>query len=342
MVFKVVNTIKTPGVTYGEEALAPFDYTMVEGRWTTESELIEHCRGADGIICAGPMQEWTPKVLASLPNCRIIATLSIGYDQIADAQATEMGMAVTNNPDYCVDEVSNQAMALLMALNRRLFSIAKAVREERISISPGNNEVLKRFPISRLQGRTLGIIGFGKIGTSVALKARGFGLRIIAYDPYVFGAVMRSHGVEPADLDALLRESDFISINCILNTETRGMIGEREFTRMKPTCYLINTARAGMIDELALVDALRTNRIAGAGIDVTADEPLPLDNPLTKLSNCILTGHSAWYSEASYSPAEFWHKPMKQLAMAFKGIWPTYAVNPEAKERFFKKWAKAD
>jgi D-3-phosphoglycerate dehydrogenase / 2-oxoglutarate reductase len=109
---------------------------------------------------------------------------------------------------------------------------------------------------------------------------------------------------------------------------------------MKPTCYFINTARAGMVDQAALVEALTSNRIAGAGIDVTADEPIRPDNPLIGLSNCILTGHSAWYSESSNSPEEFWHKPLKQTVMAIKGIWPIYAVNPEAKERFFKRWVK--
>lgn len=339
MAFNVVNTIKEPWATYGEEALTPLNATVVEGRWITEGELIEHCLDADGIICSGPIQEWTPRVLESLRRCRIIATLSIGYDRIPLALATEMGMAITNIPDYCIDEVSNQAMALLLALNRRLFGIDKGVREEQLFIHPGNREALKRYPIGRLQGQTLGIIGLGKIGTAVALKARGFGLKVVAYDPYVFGAVMRSHGVEPADLDTLLSESDFISINCILNDETRGMIGAHEFARMKPTCYFINTARAGMVDQPALVDALQSKRIAGAGIDPTMDEPLRPDDPLIKLSNCILTGHSAWYSEASCSPAEFWHKPMHQVVMALKGIWPTYGVNPEAKERFLKKWA---
>ena len=342
MKFKVVHTLVYSGMTYGEDLLGPLEAGMVTGRWVGEDDLIANAHDADAIICVSPAQNWTPRVLTALSRCRIVATLSIGYDRIPLDAATKMAIAVTNVPDYCIDEVSNQAIAFMMALGRKLFQIDRAVKERQILLTPGNRTGLAEiaYPVFRLRGQTLGIIGFGKIGTAVALKAKGLGLRVIAYDPYVFGAVMLSHGVEPAGLDALLSQSDFMSIHATLTDETRGMIGPEQFKKMKATCYLINTARGGIIQQASLVEALQCGLIAGAGLDVTADEPIPADDPILKLPNVILTGHSAWYSNTSDSPSEYWHKPMTQVVMALKGEWPTYAVNPEVKQKWLVKWSK--
>jgi D-3-phosphoglycerate dehydrogenase len=189
-----------------------------------------------------------------------------------------------------------------------------------------------------LSEQTTGIVGFGKIGTAVALKARGLGLKVIAHDPYVFGAVMKSHGVEPVDFDTLLREADYISINAYLSDETRGMFDDKSFSIMKPTAYLINTARGQIVDQPALVKALQEGRIAGAGLDVTAREPIPADDPILSCPNVILTGHSAWYSMTSDSAAEHWRKAMGQIAVALQGEWPIYAVNLDVKLKWLEKW----
>lgn len=342
MSYKVVNTRYRSGINYGEEYLKALGVTLINGHWTEENELAEHASDADGIICSGASQPWSRQVIQSLSRCRIIASLSIGYDRIDVAAATEYGILVTNTPDYCVDEVSDQAIAFLMALHRRLFPIDRAVREKQVLLNPVNREGLAEYarPIQRLQDQTLGIIGFGKIGTTVGLKARGLGMRVVAYDPYVFGAVMRSHGVQPVDFDALLRESDFISIHAFLNDETRGMLGEEEFKRMKPASYLINTARGGIVDQPALVRALNEGIIAGAGLDVTAQEPIPADDPILKAPHVILSGHSAWYSSASDSDSEYWQKPATQVAAALKGEWPIYAVNTEIKQTWLRRWGK--
>jgi len=342
MKFKVVHTLVDSKMTYGEDLLGPLEADMVTGRWVGEDDLIANAHDADAIICVSPIQNWTPRVLTALSRCRIVATLSIGYDRISLDAATKMAIVVTNVPDYCIDEVSNQAISFMMALGRKLFQIDRAVKEKQVLLYPGNRNGLAGIvhPIFRLRGQTLGIIGFGKIGTAVALKAKGLGLRVIAYDPYVFGAVMLSHGVEPADLNTLLCNSDFISVNATLTDETRGMIGPEQFKKMKPTCYLINTARGEIIQQSALLEALERGLIAGAGLDVTADEPIPADNPILKRSNVILTGHSAWYSTAADSPSEYWHKPMTQVVMALKGEWPIYAVNPEVKQKWLEKWSK--
>ncbi len=342
MKFKVVHTFVDSGMTYGEDLLGSLGAVMVAGRWVSEDDLIANAKDADAVICVSPGQNWTSRVLKALSKCRIVATLSIGYDRIPLDAATKMGIVITNVPDYCIDEVSSQAISFLMALGRKLFQIDRAVKERQIHLTPGNRTGLAEVahPIFRLRGQTLGIIGFGKIGTAVALKAKGLGLKVIAYDPYVLGAVMLSHGVEPVDLNTLLCQSDFISINATFTDETKRMIGADQFKKMKPTCYLINTARGGIIHQPSLVDALERRLIAGAGLDVTADEPIPPGDPILKLSNVILTGHSAWYSVTSDSCSEYWHKPMTQVAMALKGEWPTYAVNPEVKQKWLERWGE--
>ncbi len=194
------------------------------------------------------------------------------------------------------------------------------------------------YPMFRMRDQTLGIVGLGKIGTATALKARGLGMRVIAYDPYVLGAIMESRGVKPVDLDTLLRESDFISLHTPLTPETSKMIGYSEFKKMKPTCYFINTARGGCVDQEALIRALQEGLIAGAGIDVTVDELIAPDNPLLQMDNVILTGHSAWYSTTS--EWEVYYKPMTQVVMALEGKWPIYALNVEVQEKWLEKWGK--
>ncbi len=342
MSYKVVNTIYSPDTDFGEEYLKDLDVSLVNGLWGTEDELIENAGDADAIICAGPGQPWTPRVINELSKCRILASLSIGYDRINVEAATERGIVVTNVPDFCVDEVSSQAIAFLMALNRRLIPIDRAVRDKQIHLITPNREIVAKYahPIQRLQDQTLGIIGFGRIGTTVAMKAKGLGMRVMAYDPYVFGAVMKSHGVEPVGFDKLVEDADFISINALLNDETRHMLGYEEFKRMKPSCYVINTARGEIIDQPALVQALKEGLIAGAGLDVMSVEPIPEDDPILKVPNVILTGHSAWYSSVSDSESEYWHKSTIQIVSALGGEWPLYAVNPDARQQWLQKWGK--
>ena len=342
MSFKVVNAIYIPGPDFGEKLLEPLDATLVNGFWRTEEELISNAADADAVICAGPLQPFTRKVIGALSKCRIVASLGNAYDRIDLEAATGYGIAITNVPDYCIDEVSGRAIALMLALGYKLFQLDREVREKQINFVPPNRKTVTEiaYPIFRMHDQTLGIVGLGRIGTATALKARGLGMRIIAYDPYVLGAVMVSRGVEPVDLDTLLRESDFIAIHALLNEETRNMIGYEEFKKMKPTCYFINDARGAIVDQPALIKALHEGLIAGAGLDVTVDDPIAPDNPLLKMPNVILTGHSAWYSTVSDSGPEFWYKPMSQVILALKGKWPLYAVNPEVEKKWLEKWGK--
>ena len=341
MSFKVVNAIYTPGLDFGEKLLEPLGATLVNGFWRTEEELISNAADADAVICSGPIQPFTRKVLSALPRCRIVASLGNAYDRIDIEAATEHGIAITNIPDYCIDEVSGRAKALMLALAYKLFQLDKEVRERQINFIPPNRKTVTEvmYPIFRLRDQTLGIVGLGRIGTATALKARGLGMRVIAYDPYVLGAVMVSRGVEPVDLDTLLRDSDFIAIHALLNDETRKMIGPAEIKKMKRTCYFINDARGEIVDQSALIKALQDGLIAGAGLDVTVDDPMASDNPLLKMPTVILTGHSAWYSTVADSGPEFWHKPMTQVVLALKGEWPFYAVNTEVEKRWKEKWS---
>ena len=339
MTFKIVHTFAVPGVDHGEALVKTINAELIKGIWVTEDEIISNANHADAIIGVVSMQPFNRRVLETLTNCRIIAGIAIGFEAVDLAAATELGIAITNVPDYCLDEVSGLVIGLMLALGHKMTLIDRAVRERQINFIGGGNAIKEiGYPMFRMRDQTLGIVGLGKIGTATALKVKGLGLRVIAYDPYVLDGVMESHGVEPVDLVTLLKESDFITLHTPLTSETEAMIGAKEFKEMKPTCYFINTARGRCVDEPSLIRALQEGLIAGAGIDVTVEEPIGADNPLLKMPNVILTGHSAYYSTASYK--ELFYKPMPQVIAALKGEWPLYGLNPEIKQRWLKKWGR--
>jgi D-3-phosphoglycerate dehydrogenase len=339
MSFKVVHALALPDVDLGEELLEPLGAALVKGMWLTEDEIISHARDADAVIGVVTYQPFTRRVLKALENCRILAGIAVGFEMVDLEAATECGMVVTNVPDYGIDEVSGMAITLMLGSGNKLLQVDKAVKERQVCFARDREALLDIVrPKFRMRNQILGIVGLGRIGTASALKARGLGMRVMAYDPYVLGPVMESRGVKPVDLDTLLRESDFISLHTPLTPETSNMIGYEEFKKMKPTCYFINTARGGCVDQAALIRALQEGLIAGAGIDVTVDEPIAADNPLITMPNVILTGHSAWYSNSA--DFEIFYKPMTQVVAALKGEWPVYAVNPEVEKQWLEKWGK--
>ena len=342
MTFKVINTIQLPGVDFGGRLLKRMDAVFEEKPGRTEEEIIAAAADADAVICSGPVQPWTSRVIETLNQCRIIASLGVGYDRIDLDKATEMGIVVTNIPDYCIDEVSTQTVALVMALGRGLFRTDNMVRKQHINFVPPNRKALDSGirPVFRMSEQTVGVLGFGKIGTATALKARGLGMRVIACDPYVYAPVMYSHGVEAVDFSTLLEQSDYICINAALTPETMDLFDKTAFQKMKPTAFLINTARGEIVNEQALVEALQAGWIAGAGLDVTANDPVPEGDLLLELPNVILTGHSAWYSETADSEDHFWHRAMDQVVKTLKGTWPDYAVNTEVQKHWVEKWCQ--
>lgn len=260
----------------------------------------------------------TTGMLALLPRCRIIACASTGYDYVDWRTAAQRGIWTTHVPDYCTEEVATHAIALLLSQARRLPGLFAQV--QRADWNP-----LPVRPIRRLQDQTLGIIGLGRIGKSVARKAQGLGMRVIAQDPYVDEAAMAEFRVRRVERDELLRTSDYVSLHTPLTHETDQMIGVDALALMPPTAVLINTARGRLVDEAALLAALRSGRLAAAALDVLCDEPPAPDHPLLREPRVFITPHSAWCSEEA--DFEVWRRSAEDVARVLQGQPPLHAVS---------------
>ena len=257
---------------------------------TTDVELLEVVGDADALlVCYAPV---TRRVIERLTRCRLIARYGIGVDNVDTAAAAARHIPVTNVPDYCIDEVSDHALALLFACARKVSILDRRVRS-------GRWEARDAAPMHRLQGRVLGLVGFGKIPRRLTPKARAIGLDVIAFDPYVPREEMRAAHVEKVDLETLLARADYVSVHAPLVPDTRGLIGEPALRAMKPTAYLINTSRGPIVSHDALVKALREAWIAGAALDVIEHEPPRDIETLRGLETLVLTPHVAFYSEES-------------------------------------------
>jgi len=255
------------------------------------NDAIQFARDADGVIiqALGPVDE---TFIGALTRCRVLCRCGIGLDQIDVACATKHGIAVTHVPSYCEDEVSDHAMALLLSCVRKTVTYANSVRRGEWDWKVGR-------PVFRLRGRVLGLAGFGKIPRTLTPKAKGFGLEVIAFDPYISPETAAEAGVELVSFHELLARSDFISVHAPLVDQTRGMFGMAEFKKMKETAFIINTARGPIINNTELAEALRSGDIAGAGLDVLDEEPAAVDDPLRNMPNVVVTPHAAYYSEQS-------------------------------------------
>jgi D-3-phosphoglycerate dehydrogenase len=276
---------------------------------------------------AGILTNWkqvTPAVLDAAPLCRIVSRYGVGVDNIAVKHATTLGIPVTNVPDYCFEEVSDHAMALLLACARKVVKFANATKAGKWDVKMGR-------PLPRLRGQTLGIVGFGHIGRALAPKAAGFGLRVLVYSPRTPPDGVAPYGEWTNDLERLLREADYISLHVPLTDATRGMINATTLRLMKPTAFLINTSRGPVIDEMALVEAVREGVIAGAALDVLSKEPGDPSHPLFGLENVIITPHAAFYSETAIE--ELQHKAVGRVVQALKGERPSNIINPDVVER---------
>ena len=339
MSFKVVVTFYAPGIvpTY-DELLTKLGAEVEKTFCATEEELISACSEADAVIALGiritPGYIFSPKVIENLNKCRLIALTGIGYDNVDIASATEQGICVANVPYYCLEEVSDHAMALILACARKFYQLLPDIKSGKWSTQTDYLSALK--PLHRLSGQTLGLIGFGNIARNLVPKAKAFGFRIIAYAPHVPSILFETFKVESVKLDQLLEESDFVTMHTALTSETKHMMGLPQFKKMKPTAYFINTARGELVDEKALYTALSEGLIAGAGLDVLEVEPPSRDNPLLKLNNVLITGHFAYYSEESREELFRW--PWEEVARVLQGEWPQGLVNPQVKERFSVKW----
>jgi len=279
-----------PSLDPEREVFGPLGVELREYQCKTEEEVVEAVKEADVVLA-----QWAPvksRAIASMRRCRGIVRYGIGLDNIDLAKAKERGIPVRNIPDYCLEEVADHTMALMLALQRQVSRVDALVREGTWKITPP-------LPLPPMRQSVLGLVGFGRIARLVASRARAFGMRVVSADPFVGAEEFASAGVTGVDLDELFAASDIISLHSPLTDDTRHIIREESLRRMKPGVLLVNTSRGGLVDTAALTAALREGRVAGAGLDVLEAEPLEPESPLLSLSNLIMTSHVAWYSSAS-------------------------------------------
>jgi D-3-phosphoglycerate dehydrogenase len=286
----------------------------------TPEAILGVAAGADALLVT--YAQITSPMIQQLSRCRIISRFGIGVDNVDLAEATRRGIVVTKVPDYCIDEVSDHAMALLLAVARKVpFSNAQ--------VQAGTWRMPAVVPIHRLRGQVLGLVGFGRIPQLVAPKAQAFGLRVVAYDPFVDADVF-AMGVESVSFSHLLKISDYVSIHSPLLPETKGLFNANAFRQMKPTAYLVNTARGPIVDEAALAAALDAGQLAGAALDVMNEEP-PTGSALLGRDNVIITPHTSFYSEESL--IELQTKAAEEVVAVLSGQKPRNPVNPEVLQR---------
>ncbi len=276
-----------PSLDPAKAALARLDPEYRMAASPSAEDILAVARDADAVLVT--YAKLPGELLRQLTRCRAIGRFGLGVDNIDLPAAKELGIAVNYVPDYCLREVSDHAMALLLALARKVTLSNTLVQSGRWEVPP-------IVPLRRLEGRVLGLLGFGNIPRALAPKAKAFGLKVLTHDPYVGQDVLAAAGVEAVSFDDLLARSDFISVHAPLSPATRGLVNAAAFARMKAGACLINTARGPLVDEAALVAALDSGHLGGAALDVVATEPLAKDSPLLGRDNVILTPHTAFYS----------------------------------------------
>ncbi len=316
MRYKVLLTdYAWPDLNIERDVLAACDAELVVAPDRDPATLDELACDADAIMtnwCDVPAE-----LIDAAPRCRIIARLGIGLDNIDVRHATHRGIPVTNVPNYCLTEVAEHTLALLFALARKIGIFHANSRAGRYDLAAG-------FPLRRIEGQTLGIVGLGKIGRRVAEKASPLGLKVVAFNR---SRPQPPNGVTWVDFDDLLQHSDFVSLHLPLSAETRHMLGAAQLGLMKPTAFLINTARGGLVDHAALAAALQNNRLAGAALDVQGREPADLSQPPYNDPRVIVTPHAAFYSAESV--AELRRRVAHQVCQRLAGGVPENVVNPQ-------------
>lgn len=282
-----------------------------------ESTLIELSKDVDAIMTC--FAQVTENVVRAAKKCVVIGRFGVGTDNIAVDTATELGIAVTYVPDYCIDEVSDHVIAMLNTWNRKISIFDQSVKRD------GWGHLGLTMRIMRLRGKTIGIVGFGRIGQAVAKKAAAFGMTVIAHDPVISETTAKEHGAQLVDLQELLTLSDFVTLHAPLIPSTHHMIGESELNLMKKEAFLINAARGPLIDENALYKALKNGDIAGAGLDVMEDNVPARNHPLLQLNNIIITPHTAFFSQESTLELE--QRAATEVVNVYQGLMPDNLYN---------------
>lgn len=315
--YKVVLTdCPFPSTDIYQSVLSTVDAGLVYLQTKNAEAIMASAHDAD-VVAVG-MALITDKIIGRLQKCRAIIRHGIGVDTIDVEAATSKGIFVCNVPDYCVEEVADHTVLLLLACAKKLIQSAHRMRQGLWGLKTVE-------PVYRLRGRNLGLIGFGRIASEVARKTSVFGLTIAAYDPFLSEDDFKHHKIQAMDFPSLLAWADYVSVHVPLNYQTKGMIARDELKMMKKDAYLINAARGGIVDQSALVEALNEKWIAGAAIDVFEQEPLPKDHPFLSIDNIILTPHVAWYSEEARDDLQ--RKGAEEVARILKGEKPCSCVN---------------
>ena len=318
----LITDIAWPSTAPEREVLAELDAEVIESDSPDEERLVELAQDVTGIITC--FAKVTERVIAASPRLRVVGRTGVGTDNIDVTACTRRGIPVTYVPDYAIEEVADHAMALLMAFARKIVALDRLTKAGRWETKPAR-------PLHRLRGRTLGILGYGRIGHALALRAIPHGLKILVFDPYITADRVADIGAELVSKERLLAESDAISVHAPLTAETRHVIGEAELRAMKPEACLINTARGPLVDEYALARALSEGWIAGAGIDVLEAEPPPDGHPLLAEPHAIVTPHAAFMSEESVLELE--RRAALAVVRVLQGRMPEFIWNREVLEQ---------
>jgi D-3-phosphoglycerate dehydrogenase len=304
-----------PSLDPAKAALARLDPDIRIAKSAAADDILAVAHDADAILVT--YAKLTGELLRQLTRCKVIGRFGLGVDNIDIKAAAERGITVTYVPDYCMAEVSDHAMALLLALARK-------VTQSNALVQAGRWEMPAVVPLRRLAGQVLGLIGFGNIPRALAPKAKAFGLEVITHDPFVASDVLAVAGVAGVSFDELLVRSDFISVHAPLIPATRGLLNAAAFAKMKAGALIVNTARGPLIDEAALIAALDSGRLGGAALDVVVSEPLAKDSALLHRDNVIFTPHTAFYSVEALQ--ELQTKCASDVARVLSGEPPIYPV----------------
>jgi D-3-phosphoglycerate dehydrogenase len=318
-------------IDYDEDLFAPPDWVgdelarygieWIVGQHRTPETALRVARTGDVVMQQSLRPLLNQSVIEQLERCRCIVRLGTGYDNVDLAAATGQGILVCNAPTYCIHDVADHALALLMDAVRHI------ARQDRW-IRAGQWDRTRARPARRMKGRTMGFVAFGRIAQALAERVSGFGMTLLAHDPYLDAEAIACYGAQKVELDELLRRADFISVHCPLTDETHHLLGTREFDLMQEGVFIVNTSRGPVIDEAALVASLRSGKVWGAGLDVFEREPLPLDSPLRDFDNVTFTPHVGANSEESV--ADVYHTGCQIAIDVCNERWPPWVVNPEA------------
>lgn len=322
--FTVYHTMSTSPPPVETEALAKIDGEVRPlGSSHSAAELATLMTDADGILVG--LAPITAEVINSMPDCKVIVRYGVGVDNVDLDAATEQGVIVAHVPDVHREEVANHTLMLLLAVARTLIPQDRLIREGGWSAGP-------RRPTPQFYGQTVGLVACGPIAQAFARRAKVLSMRVIGYDPYVDPGRTEAAGIEliPSLAD-LLEQSDFVSVHAPTTDETRHMIDAAAFAQMKDTAYLVNTARGPVVDGAALVEALQSGAIAGAGLDVHEPEPLPKDSPLRGMENVVLTPHSAYYSD--HATGILIRRSAESAVHVLTGHWPRFVANKAVLDR---------